>query len=256
MKSKNTLSIVICTKNEAFNIAKCIASASFADEVLVVDSGSTDSTVEIAKKLGARVIETDWPGYGPQQNRAIDSSTGDWIYSIDADERITPELRDEILNTINQNQYMVYDVARKSFFVTKFMRHSGWWPDRTRRLFKRNFARFTTHEIHANLSTSHHVGHLKSHMIHYSYRNYHEVLEKVNRYSTGSANDMLANGKKSSLFKAVTHGLWAFFRTYFIKLGFLDGQAGLIVSIANAESSYYKHLKLYLLKSHISEPEN
>ncbi|CEN56349.1 glycosyltransferase family 2 protein [Candidatus Methylopumilus turicensis] len=244
---KNTLSIVICTKNEALNISDCVISASFADEVLVVDSGSTDDTVDIAKKLGARVLETDWPGYGPQQNKAIDASKGDWIYSIDADERITPELKTEILNVITHEEHKVYDVPRKSFFITKFMNHSGWWPDRTRRLFKRGFARFTTHEIHANLSTSFRVGHLKSHMIHYSYKNCHEVLEKMNRYSSGSANDMLANGKNSSLPKALAHGFWAFFRTYFIKLGFLDGQAGLILAIANAESSYYKHLKLYLL---------
>jgi glycosyltransferase involved in cell wall biosynthesis len=244
-----SISVIIVTKNEAHSIHDCLCSVSWANEIIVVDSGSQDKTVEIAKKLGAKVIETDWPGYGPQQNRAIDSCCGEWIFSIDADERVTPELKDEILQVIMQEKYMVYDIPRKSFFVTKFMNHSGWWPDRTRRLFKRNFARFTTHEIHANLSTQSKVGHLKSHMIHFSYKNYDEVLEKINRYSGGSARDMHANKKKGSLPKALLHGFWAFVRTYFLKLGFLDGQAGVILAIANAESSYYKYLKLMMLSN-------
>lgn len=248
MRKNNKLSIVICTKNEAINIRDCILSASFADEILVLDSGSTDNTVQIARDAGAKVIETDWIGYGPQQNRAIEQSKEDWIYSLDADERISNELASEILTVINENSFYVFDVPRRSLFVNKFMRYSGWWPDRTRRLFKRNYAKFTTHEIHANLSTAFAVGHLKSHMIHYSYRNLDSVLEKMNRYSSGSARD-LQEKKKGSLSSAIAHGAWAFLKTYFVKLGFLDGKHGFILAIVNAESSYYKHLKLYFLHS-------
>ena len=245
--STPTLSVVIVAKNEAINIVDCIKSAVFADEVLVIDSGSTDQTVALALEAGAKVIQTDWPGYGPQQNRAIVASTGDWIYSIDADERITPELATEILAAINIAKFDVFDVARSSLFINKFMRHSGWWPDRTRRLFKRDSAQFTSHEIHANLSTTKPVGHLKNHMIHYSYRNMHDVLEKMNRYSGGSARDLNARGKKASLLSAIGHGVWSFIRTYLIKLGFLDGAEGFILAVVNAESAYYKHLKLAYL---------
>jgi glycosyltransferase involved in cell wall biosynthesis len=247
MANKPSLSIVIAAKNEALNIADCIKSVAFADEILVLDSGSTDDTVKIAIEAGAKVIATDWPGYGPQQNRAIAASTGDWIYSIDADERITPTLAAEILDKITKAEFEVFDVARSSLFVTKFMRHSGWWPDRTRRLFKRGSAQFTTHEIHANLTTTRSVGHLSNHMIHFSYRDLHAVLEKMNRYSSGSARDLNAQGKRGSLLSAITHGVWSFIRTYFIKLGFLDGAEGFMVAIVNAETSYYKHLKLLFL---------
>jgi glycosyltransferase involved in cell wall biosynthesis len=248
-----TLSIIIVTKNEALNIAECIKSASFADEILVLDSGSSDQTVKLAKDAGARVIETDWPGYGPQQNRAIEASKGEWIYSLDADERITAELAAEIRQVMIDEKFMVFDVPRSSLFVTKFMKHSGWWPDRTRRLFKRGMAKFTTHEIHANLSSTNPVGHLKAHMVHYSYRNLHDVLEKMNRYSSGGARDLNARGRESSLISAIGHGLWSFIRTYFIKLGFLDGAEGFIVAVLNAESSYYKHLKLTYLKKQFKE---
>ncbi len=246
-KNKNKLSVVITSKNEAINIVECIKSAQFADEVLVLDSGSQDKTVELSLKAGARVIQTDWPGYGSQQNRAAELCKGNWIYSLDADERISVELANEILDVVKEDKIYVFDVPRKSFFINKFIKHSGWWPDRTRRLFKRGFAKFTTHEIHANLSSTFPVGHLKAHMIHYSYRNLENVLKKINRYSSGSARD-LVNKKEGSLFKAITHGLWAFIRTYFIKLGFLDGREGFILAVMNAETSYYKYLKLYYLK--------
>jgi glycosyltransferase involved in cell wall biosynthesis len=215
---------------------------------LVLDSGSTDGTVELAKKAGARVEVTDWPGYGVQQNRGIDSSTGDWIFSLDADERITKELSEEIIQSINNEEFLLFKVPRKSLFLTKFMSHSGWWPDRTKRLFKRGVARFTARENHAHLSSEFKAGLLNSHIIHYSYRNLDDVLIKMNRFSSGGARHLNSQQKKGSLSIAILHGLWAFVRTYFIKVGFLDGNEGLILSIANAETTYYKYLKLYFLQ--------
>ncbi|MCX7097390.1 MAG: glycosyltransferase family 2 protein [Methylococcales bacterium] len=242
------LSIIIVTKNEAHNIVDCLESAAWADEVIVVDSGSLDDTVGLASAAGARVIETDWPGYGPQQNRAIDAASGDWIYSLDADERITPELAQEIREVMVENKFTVFDVPRKSLFVNRFMAHSGWWPDRTRRLFKKGCARFSEHLIHASLVAESPVGHLQAPMIHYSFRDYHAVVEKMNRYSSGSAHDLNAKGRRSSLSTAIGHGLWTFIRTYFLQAGFLDGQQGLILAIANAEGAYYKYLKLWELQ--------
>ena len=243
------LSVIIVTKNEAHNIVACLESVAWADEIIVLDSGSSDDTVKLAVAAGARVIETDWPGYGPQQNRGIDAASGDWIYSLDADERITSALATEIRAVIRENKFNVFDVPRRSLFVTCFMRHSGWWPDRTRRLFKKGSARFTSHKIHANLATQDSVGHLKEAMIHYSFLNYYAVVEKMNRYSSGSAHDLNAIGKRGSLAAAIGHGLWAFFRIYILKAGFLDGQQGLILAIANAEGTYYKYLKLLELQN-------
>lgn len=241
------LSIIIATKNEAPNIKDCLKSCAFADEVIVLDSGSTDGTVEIAKSLGAKVLETDWQGYGSQQNRGIVAASHEWVYSLDADERITSALAMEIQNAIAENRFKVFDVPRKSLFVTRFMNHSGWWPDKTKRLFKKGYAKFTDHEIHAHLATQEEIGHLENHMVHYSYRNLDAVIEKLNRYSAGSARDLRNQGKQGSLMKAISHGLWAFFRTYIIQAGFLDGKLGFILAIVNAETSYYKYLKLMLL---------
>ena len=242
-----SISVIIIAKNEAHNIVDCIKSAAFANEVLVLDSGSSDNTVALAIATVATVLQTDWPGYGPQQNRGLDAAKHDWIYSLDADERITPALADEIKLAISKNEFNVFDVPRKSFFVTQFMNHSGWWPDRTRRLWKRNSARFTNHEIHANLATDEPVGHLTEHMIHHSFLSLDAAIEKMNRYSSGSARDLNARGKSGSLSKAIGHGLWAFFRTYIIRRGFLDGKAGFILAVANAEGTYYRYLKLMLL---------
>jgi glycosyltransferase involved in cell wall biosynthesis len=253
-----TLSIVIVTKNETLNIVDCIKSAQFADEVLVLDSGSSDDTVKLAALTGARVIETDWPGFGPQKNRAIDASTGEWIFSLDADERITDTLKNEILIAINANTYDVFDVPRRSLFVSRFMQYSGWRPDRTNRLFKRTAARFTDNQVHEHLKTNVKVGHLTESIVHYSYRDVDTVLKKMNHYSSAGAQDLKAKGKQGSLFSAMTHGVWAFIRTYIIKLGFLDGAEGFILAIANAETTYYKYLKLYFLNrpSFNEQPEN
>lgn len=241
------ISVIIAAKNEALNIEDCIKSASWADEVVVLDSGSSDDTVAIAKQSGARVIETNWPGYGPQQNRGIDATSNEWIYSLDADERITPALAEEIKRAIKEDKFNVYDVPRRSFFVSRFMRHSGWWPDRTRRLFKRGSARFTEHEIHANLATTELVGHLSEPMIHHSFQDIDSVVEKMNRYSSGGARDLYTRGKRGSLRQAIGHGIWAFFRTYILRAGFLDGREGFMLAISNAEGTYYRYIKLMLL---------
>ena len=245
--TRPSLSIIIIALNEANNIVDCINSAKFADEVLVIDSGSTDNTVVLAIAAGAQVLQTNWPGYGTQQNRGIDAAKGDWIFSLDADERISADLANDILSAIKTAVNYVYDVPRSSLYVSRFMKHSGWTPDRTRRLCKRGTARFTTHEIHANLATTEVVGHLRYPIIHYSYHNFHSVVEKMNRYSSGGARDMYAAGKRGSLTKAITHGMWAFLRTYFLRLGFLDGREGFMLAISNAEVTYYRYIKLYYL---------
>ena len=244
------LSVVIVAKNEAANIVDCVKSCQFADEVIVVDSGSTDGTPDLARAEGARVLVTpDWPGYGPQNNRGIDLVTGDWFFSLDADERITPELAAEIRAAIAAGSCNGFRVPRSSMYCGRFIKHSGWTPDYTRRLARRGLGRFTEHYLHANLQVQGELGTLKNPIIHYSFRNLEAVLEKLNRYSSANARDMTTAGRKGSFARAVASGLWAFFRTYVLQLGFLDGRWGFMLAVSNAEGTYYRYLKLWLLQA-------
>jgi glycosyltransferase involved in cell wall biosynthesis len=243
------LSVIIITKNEASNIQACLDSVSFANEWIVVDSGSTDATVAVARAAGATVIETeDWPGFGPQKARALAAATGDWVLSLDADERITPELAREIEQTIQeQGTVEAYEISRSSWYCGRFIRHSGWTPDYVTRLFKRNSAKFSNDVVHERLIVNGRTRKLKASMLHYSFRDFSQVLRKIDNYSTLSAQQAHAKGKRAGVGKAVLHGLWAFIRTYFLKLGFLDGPHGLALAISNAEGSYYRYLKIWML---------
>ncbi|NEX60914.1 glycosyltransferase family 2 protein [Noviherbaspirillum galbum] len=243
------LSVILITKNEASNIRACLESVGFANEWIIVDSGSTDGTAQIARDFGATVIETpDWPGFGPQKNRALDAATGDWVLSIDADERITEPLRDEILAAMRDGAHAAYALPRLSSFCGYFIHHSGWYPDHIVRLFRRGAARFSDSLVHESLRvTQGTTGRLASHMIHYSYLDDESVLHKLNHYSTLGAKQAFAAGKRGGLGKAVGHALSAFLRSYVFKRGFLDGRAGLMVAISAAESTYHKYLKLMLL---------
>ena len=245
-----SLSIALITFNEVARLPACLASVAFADEVVVVDNGSTDGTVELARSLGARVLQTpDWPGFGPQKNRAVDMATGDWVLSIDADEQVTPELRAQILATIAKggaDGCVAYNISRRSNYCGQYMRHSGLYPDRVLRLFRRGHARFSDHAVHESLHADGKVGLLEGDLLHQSFADFESVLDKVNRYSSASAKALAARGKRGSLGKALAHGWWAFFRTYVLKRGFLDGQLGLALAISNAEGTYYRYLKLWL----------
>jgi glycosyltransferase involved in cell wall biosynthesis len=244
------LSIIIVAKNEAANIVDCVRSARFADEVIVMDSGSTDGTAELARAEGAAVVVTDWPGYGPQNNRGIDRASGDWFFSLDADERISAELAAEIRSAIEHADVNGFRVPRTSMYCGRFIRHGGWTPDYTWRLARRGRARFTEHYLHAHLEIEGATGTLRERIVHYSYRSMESVLEKLNRYSTASARDMTASRRRGSLGRAIGHGLWAFFRTYFLRLGFLDGRWGFMLAVSNAEGTYYRYVKLWLMQRH------
>lgn len=250
-----TLTVVIVAKNEARNIAECIASAAFADEVVVLDSGSSDHTAALAAAAGARVVQTDWPGYGPQVARGFQLATSAWVFSLDADERITEALRAEVLAAVRSNAFDGYRIPRLSEFCGRFIHHSGWRPDHTLRLGRRAVSGFTEHFLHAHMTVDGRIGELANDLIHFSYPDIHDVLEKLDRYSTGNARDMLAAGQSAGVGKAVMHGLFAFVRTYFLRLGFLDGQHGLMLAVYNAEYTYYKYIKLMFLKSPPRRPE-
>jgi len=245
-----SLSIVILARNEARNIVDCVRSARFADEIVVLDSGSTDGTPELARAEGARVsASTDWPGFGPQKNRALALATGDWVFSLDADERITPDLREQVRQAIAQpGGHAAFAVHRLSSYCGRDMRHSGWYPDRIVRLFRRGAARFSDDLVHERVLVDGPVGQLQGELLHRSMPDFEAVLDKVNRYSTAGAQALAARGRRASPATALAHGLWAFVRTYVVQRGFLDGAMGLALAISNAEGTYYRYLKLWLLQ--------
>jgi glycosyltransferase involved in cell wall biosynthesis len=243
------LSVIVITRNEAQRLPACLQSVAFADEIVVVDSGSTDDTVAIATRLGAQVTATaDWPGFGPQKNRALDRATRGWVLSIDADERVTPALRRAIEQALAQPRFDAYSIGRRSSYCGQDMLHSGWYPDRVLRLFRRGAARFSDDAVHESLQFRGAAGRLEGELLHESYDDFEDVLDKVNRYSTAGARDLQRKGVKGSLGKALGHGLWAFLRTYVLKRGFLDGRLGLALALSNAEATYYRYLKLWLLQ--------
>lgn len=243
-----SLSVTVITKNETHNIEACLSSVAFADEVIVLDSGSTDNTVQLARSLGAKVsASSDWQGFGIQKNRALALASSDWVLSLDADERVSSELQADIRSAIETGTFDVYCFPRLSSYCGQYMHHSGWYPDRVTRLFRRGSAHFSDDLIHEKVVTSRKVGQLSTPLRHESFVNLEAVLDKVNRYSTAGAQSLLNKGRKASLSKAIGHGLWAFFRTYFLRLGFLDGSMGLVLAISNAEGTYYRYLKLCLL---------
>jgi glycosyltransferase involved in cell wall biosynthesis len=239
-----SLSVIIVAKNESHNIVDCVQSCAFADEILVLDSGSTDGTPELARQAGAKVIETDWPGFGVQKQRALSHAKCDWVLSIDADERISPALKIEIAQTLQNPQADGYRLPRLSSFCGTFIHHGGWRPDRNLRLAQRHLASFTDHMVHERMLVQGKVSDLTNDLIHHSYRDLNDVMNKMDRYSTAGATDMArADAAPQGLTQALLHGFWAFVRTYMVRAGFLDGAAGLMLAIYNAECTYYKYLK-------------
>jgi glycosyltransferase involved in cell wall biosynthesis len=239
----NKLSIIIITKNESQNIADCINSANFADEIIVLDSKSSDDTVSISKKLGAKVFIRSWRGYGAQKNLAIKFCRGDWVLSLDADERISKSLKMEIQTVLKDPKFSAYAIQRRSYFLSKIIKFSGWRSDKVLRLFIKGKAMYSNDRVHERLLYKEKIGFLKGHIIHHSYRNLDSVLNKINLYSQLGALDLKDKKVKSSLKKALLHGLWAFIRTYFLRLGFLDGREGFILAFSQFEHTYYKYLK-------------
>lgn len=243
-----TLSVILITRNEAANIRDCLRSVDWADEIVVVDSGSTDDTVAIAKEMGARVHAHDWPGFGPQKNRALGYATKDWVFSIDADERVTPELRVELEQAMREGKADGYFCPRLSQFCGTFIRHSGWYPDYVLRLFRRGAARFSDSLVHESVQLTGTSAQLKNPLLHYSYLTREDVERKVEHYSDAAAQQMFQAGKRSGLAGAALSASWAFVRTYVVRLGVLDGIAGWRIAQMNTRTTWLKYRKLATLR--------
>lgn len=232
----NKLSIVIITKNEEKFITDAVNSSIFADEVLVLDSESTDKTCNIAKEIGARVEQQSWLGFGAQKNKAVELADNDWVFVLDADERITPELRDEIISTLKNPKFDGYRIARLNNFFGKNIRHCGLYPDYSIRLFNRNKGKFNDVAVHESVQMKGDISTLKNHMIHLAYETIDEFKVKQKRYASLSH-------KKRNRLKALISPVWTFFKLYFIKLGFLDGWHGFTIARLYAQYTFWKYIK-------------
>jgi len=244
------ISAIIITKDEEHSIRECLQSISWVDEIIVVDSESKDQTLKICKEFRAKIFTKSWQGFGPQKNEAIKHAKYKWILSIDADEIITPELKKEIIAiTKSNNPSEAYSICRRSFYCGRLIKFSGWQSDFVVRFFQKKFCKFSDDLVHEKVLVNGVTLKTKSYMIHNAFENFEEVIKKINVYSSLSASMFYKKNRKSSLKKAILHAFWSFIKTYIFKLGFLDGKYGFMLSISNAEGTYYRYIKLMMLHS-------
>lgn len=246
MKNKNKISVTIITGNEEDNIRECLESVKWADEIIVVDSESSDKTIEIAKEYTDKVFVHKWEGYASQKNYALNLATNDWILSIDADERVTPGLAEEILN-ISLDQNNGYKIRRENYFIGKKITGCGWGNDYQVRLFNKNKTRLSNRLVHEGFIVDGSVSKLQNSLIHYSYRNLKDGFSKINEYSTLEANEK-ADRKKITGFRVVFFPVWAFLQHYFVRKGYKDGKHGLMVSLMHAMTKLQVYMKIWEIK--------
>ncbi len=230
------ISVVIITKNEEKHIKNAIQSALFADEILVLDSGSIDKTCDIAKNLGARVEHQEWLGFGCQKNKAVELASNDWVFVLDADEEITEKLRYEIIETLQSPLSNGFYVARLNNFFGRDIKTCGLYPDYTIRLFNRSKGFFNELPVHESVQIQGQVSKLKNHMTHIAYESIDEFIQKQNHYSGLSP-------KKRNILKALISPFWTFFKLYFIRRGFLDGRHGFIIAALYSQYTFWKYIK-------------
>jgi glycosyltransferase involved in cell wall biosynthesis len=242
------LSAIVITRNEAANIGPCLDSIAFCDERIVVDSGSNDGTAELARAKGARVVAHDWQGFGAQKNFALSLARGDWVLSIDADERVTSALAAAIAKAIASPQADGYEMPRSSSFCGRVMRHSGWHPDYVLRLFRRDKARFSDDLVHERILCEGRVARLSEPLIHHPVLRLEDAVSRMDRYSTAGAEMLLASGRRVFFISGIARGFWAFLRAYVLRAGFLDGAEGFLLAVANAEGTYYRYMKAWIAK--------
>ncbi len=240
---REKLTVIIPTYNEQENIEDAIKSVLWADEIMVVDSYSTDATLEIAKRYTDRILQHEYINSATQKNWAIPQATHEWVMILDADERVTPELRDEILSVLEGPRCDGYYIGRRNYFLGYPLDHGGWGPkeDRNIRLFRKSVSRYEEKEVHADVIVSTgRVGELKNPLIHHSYKTLKQYFRKMERYTDWAAKDIIKAGKKPNFVNLVLRPVGDFFKFYFLKQGFRDGMPGLIIALL---SSYYVMVK-------------
>jgi (heptosyl)LPS beta-1,4-glucosyltransferase len=242
-----SISAVLIVKNEANKLPDCLKSLSWADEIIVLDSGSSDDTLSIAEAFSAKVfVNTDWQGFGVQRERAASLATGDWIFMIDADERVTPELQASIVHAAQQTP-AIWFVNRLCWCFGRFIKHSGMHPDWVPRLYPRNQAMYDATRVHERLVNSHHLPQqkLSGHLLHYVYDSIRHQQQKSAHYAEEWALQRVKAGKKTSLTGAVLHTFACFLRMYIFRLGFLDGKQGFLLALLLSQSTFAKYAELW-----------
>lgn len=244
---KIPLSVAIIVKNEEMNLPECLKSVSFADDIVVVDSGSADRTVEIATEYGCHVFIEEWKGYGPQKNSAAGKCRHEWVLFLDADERVAVETKGVILRVLEKPEADAYRLKRKNYLHGKWMKHSGYWPDRQVRLVNKTKGSFHS-VVHEQWVTNGRVQDLDAHIEHHAFSNYSDMLETLNDYSTIIARELFASGKRATPLSPLYHGIGMFLKIYFLKWGILDGMDGLVTALTKAGGSFFKYAKLLELQ--------
>lgn len=256
MSHRNSLSVVMIAKNEAELLSECLQSVAWADEIIVLDSGSTDGSVALAESLGAKVFtHSDWQGFGKQRQKAQSYATQDYVLMIDADERVTPELRHSIEQVLaNADDNVVYSLGRRNLFLGRFMRHSGWYPDRVNRLYANQRYRYNDDLVHESLNTGGaKVVPLQGDLLHLTCRDFFAFQRKQLHYAEQWAIQRHQAGKRCGYLSILTHTLGAFCKTWLLRAGFLDGKQGLLLAVVNAQYTFNKYAALWALGRNYSE---
>ena len=243
-----TISTVLIVKNEEINLRNCLKSISWSDEIIVLDSGSTDNTISVAESFGAKVfVNNDWPGFGIQRQIAQKYATCDWIFVVDADEIVTPELETSIRTFVSEEK-QIGIVSRLSHCFGRFIRHSGWYPDRVARLYPRKLAQYDSALVHEKLENPNNLPTkvLDGDLIHYPYKNLRHYLTKSAQYAEAWSDQKYQKGKKANIMQGILHGIACFLRMYIFRAGFMDGKAGFLLALLSAHSTFVKYADLWL----------
>ena len=249
------LTVTVITHNESAHIAAALESIAWADEIIVVDSHSTDGTIATARRYATRVEERDWAGYGAQKNHAADQASHDWILSIDADERVTPDLAAEVQALMREGPASPgYLITRVAHYLGRWVRSTDWYPDYHLRLYNRRAARWSERRVHESVEVDglakggKRLPRLRGELLHYPYRNMSDHLRKIDTYTTLAAEQWQAEGKRVTAMQALIYPRLAFFRNYVLRQGFRDGQVGLLISLLNSHYVFLKYAKLLELQ--------
>lgn len=244
------ITATVITFNEEHNVAAALESLSWADEIIVVDTESTDGTVEIARRFTDRLFVRAWPGYSAQKNFAAEQASNDWIFSLDADERVSPELTTSILQLEKgaAPKQAGFEMPRRTFYLGRWIKYSGWWPDRKVRLYDRRRARWRGDFVHETLEVNGRVNRLDGDILHYTVRDAAEHHLRMDRYTTLAAEELCSRGKRASLGSLLVSPVVVFLRSYLFKLGFLDGIPGLAIARFAAHYEFLKNLKLWEMR--------
>ena len=250
------ITVAIITKDEERNIRDCLESVKWADEIVVVDNGSTDRTLSICQEYGARIFQEEWKGYSGQKNSAIEKAGNEWVLNLDADERVSPELRQEMQKSLGGNRDVdAFWIPRKNFFLGRWIRYCGWYPDLNLRLFRKSRGRFGQRAVHERVEVQGKTATLTHPMIHKTYQSLSDFFVRMDRYSTLAAQEMHREGREFHLLDVVFRPPFTFLQMYLLRAGFLEGYLGFVLSVLYSYYTFAKYIKLKELpKSEKSGP--